>query len=72
MLSANDIASMNIKELNAELKKAKAEQFKISMQINTTHEKNTSKKEKNKKVIARLKTAVREVELAEKKNPKKD
>lgn len=72
MLSANEIASMNLKELNAELIKAKDEQLKIRMQLKTTHEKNTSKKNQNKVTIARLKTAIRQIELAEAKGPKKD
>lgn len=70
MLTTQELKSMNLKELVAELAKARQEAQKIRIHVKTKHEKNTSKVNKIKKYIARIETFKKEVEKSEAKPAK--
>ncbi len=63
MSSYQEIKSMTKKELLEELEKAYAEMVKKRITVKTQHQKDTSQIKKQKVYIARLKTALKEVEM---------
>lgn len=65
MLSFQELTSSTLKELMQELTKAKESMLKIRLHCKTRHEKDTSKAQKNKKYIARIKTAIKQLEIEE-------
>ena len=65
MQSYQDLKSLTKKELLAELKKAREEMMKKRITVKTKHDKDTSGVNKQKKYIARLMTAIKEVEMEE-------
>jgi len=65
MQSYNDVKSMTHKELSIELASARATLQKRRITVKTKHDKDTSAINKQKKYIARLLTALKEVELEE-------
>ena len=65
MLSYQDLKSLTKVELEKELVKAREEQQKLRITVKTKHAKDTSAVGKNKKLIARLCTAIKEVAIEE-------
>ncbi len=65
MQTYQELKSLTKKELNTSLQEARNEMLKKRMTIKTKHEKDTSLVKKQKKYIAQLNTALKEVELEE-------
>jgi len=65
MLSSQEIKSLTKKEVLKELETAREELMKKRITVKTKHEKDTSSVNKLKKLVARLSTALREMELEE-------
>jgi ribosomal protein L29 len=65
MLSYQELKSMTRKELLKELDDAREAMMKQRITVKTKHNKDTSTISKQKKFIARLKTALKEIELEE-------
>lgn len=65
MQTYQELKSLTRKELLAELEKAQSALMKIRITVKTKHEKDTSAVNKQKKLIARLKTALKELETDE-------
>ena len=65
MQTYQELKSLTKKELNTFLQEARNEMLKKRMTIKTKHEKDTSLVKKQKKYIAQLNTALKEVELEE-------
>jgi ribosomal protein L29 len=62
MLSIQELRSSTKKELLLELAKTRKEALKIRINVKTKHEKDTSKAKKTKYYVARILTALREIE----------
>ncbi|MDH5597185.1 MAG: 50S ribosomal protein L29 [Candidatus Peregrinibacteria bacterium] len=65
MLSSQEIKSLTKKEVLKELEAAREEVMKRRITVKTKHEKDTSSISKLKRQVARLKTALKEIELEE-------
>ncbi len=63
-MEINDIRAMNIKELQDELESSRRESMNLRFQLATMQLSNVNQINKNKKRIARIKTVIRERELA--------
>lgn len=65
MQTYQELKSLTRKELLAELEKARAVLMKMRITVKTKHEKDTSAVNKQQKFIARLMTALKEIETDE-------
>ena len=65
MLTYQELKSMTKKELLKELADAREMMMKKRITVKTKHDKDTSSVNKQKKLIARIKTAIKEAELEE-------
>jgi ribosomal protein L29 len=65
MLTYQELKSMTKKELLKELTDAREAMMKKRITVKTKHDKDTSSVNKQKKLIARIKTAIKEAELEE-------
>ena len=65
MLTYQELKSMTHKELLKELADAREVMMKKRITVKTKHDKDTSSINKQKKLIARIKTAIKEAELEE-------
>ena len=65
MLSYQELKAMTKKELLKELTDAHETMMKKRITVKTKHEKDTSSVNKQKKFVARIKTAMKELELEE-------
>lgn len=73
MLSVKELRSSTKKELLLELTKSRADLMKTRISVRTKHEKNTSKKGKERRYVAQILTALNELEAEEaKKTAKSD
>ena len=63
-MEIDDIRAMNIKELQDELESSQRESMNLRFQLATTQLSNVNQINKTKKRIARIKTVIRERELA--------
>lgn len=63
-MEIDDIRAMNIKELQDELESSQRESMNLRFQLATMQLANVNQINKNKKRIARIKTIIRERELA--------
>ncbi len=69
MLTIQELRSSTKKELLQELDKSRKESLKVRINVKTKHEKDQSKAKKTKRYIARILTALKEVEAEEVKKP---
>ncbi len=65
MLSNQELKSSTRKELIKELEEARELSMKKRITVKTKHEKNTSAASKQKKYVARIMTALKELDLEE-------
>ena len=65
-MKATEIKEMSVEEMNAKLVSLKEELFALRVQLAVGQQKNTAEVKAVKKDIARIKTCLREAELAQK------
>ena len=65
MLTIQELRSSTKKELLEELKNARSEMLKVKIGVKTKNAKDSSLVSKNKKYVARIMTALKELELEE-------
>jgi ribosomal protein L29 len=66
MLTIQEIRALSKKELLLELQKARKEMLKVRINLKTKHDKDTSKSRQCKVTIARILTALNEIERSPK------